>query len=45
MRRHRQRQRDAELGFFVRKFGLALMQSIALALALYGGLVLMLSLG
>ena len=45
MRRHRQRQRDAALGFFVRKLGLALMQSIALALALYGLLVLMLSLG
>jgi hypothetical protein len=44
MRRHRQRQRDAALGFFVRKFGLALAQSLALSLALYGALTLIFTL-
>lgn len=43
--RYRQRQRDAALGFLVRKFGLALVQSLVLALALYGGLVIMFALG
>lgn len=45
MTRYRQRQRDAALGFFVRKFGLALVQSIVLALAAYAVLVIMFSLG
>lgn len=39
MRRHRQRQRDAALGFFVRKFGLALLQAVVMAFAVWGFLM------